>query len=92
MPKLLIDNLEICQNYEMRIQEDKIHVVLNNSLLKVDEDSDTQHTNNEPLSPLTSAMACAFAKATGQPITIEKVESNDDVQDISIEYRILSET
>lgn len=41
--------------------------------------------------PLGSAIACAFARATGKPITIENEKTSEDGKTIEIDYRILEE-
>jgi hypothetical protein len=41
--------------------------------------------------PLTSAIACALAKATGKPVTIENQEASEDGETIDLEYRIIEE-
>ncbi len=41
-------------------------------------------------SPLSSALACVLAKATGKPVTLQKEETTQD-QTTTIEYRILED-
>jgi hypothetical protein len=41
--------------------------------------------------PLSSAIACVLAKATGKPIVIENLQASENGKDISIEFRILEE-
>jgi hypothetical protein len=41
-------------------------------------------------SPLSSALACILAKATGKPVTLQKEETTQD-QTTTIEYRILED-
>ena len=41
--------------------------------------------------PLTSAVACAIAKATGKPTIIETQKTSNDNQTIETEYRLLKE-
>jgi hypothetical protein len=41
--------------------------------------------------PLSSAIACALARATGKPITIENGKTSEDGKTIEIDYRILEE-
>ena len=42
-------------------------------------------------SPLSSAFACALAKATGKPIIIENETASEDGKSTKIEYRAISE-
>lgn len=41
--------------------------------------------------PICSAIACAIAKASGKPVTIEKTESTEDGKVIEAYYRIIEE-
>jgi hypothetical protein len=42
--------------------------------------------------PLSSALACTFAKAIGKPIVIENQSTSEDGQQISISYRVLDQS
>jgi len=42
-------------------------------------------------SPLSSAIACALAKATGKPVVIEKEEQSQDGKTTEIRYRLMEE-
>jgi hypothetical protein len=41
---------------------------------------------------LCSAIACALAKATGKPVTIEKEEQSQDGKTTKIQYRIIDDS
>jgi hypothetical protein len=82
LPQLLTEDLEICENFEMDLKGNRVHVKIINSLMKVNEDA---------FSPLTSAIACIIAKTTGQQTSVEDIQINRNGKDLSIEYQILSE-
>jgi hypothetical protein len=93
MPKLFIEDLEIAQDFEMEIENNKIYVKITNSVystadMKTEQSSSTYSTLG---SPLSSAIACALAKSTGKPIIIEGQQTNEDGRDVTIEYRVLEE-
>lgn len=93
MPKLLVEDLEIAKNLDISMEENRIHVMI--------EDSQYQNLTTEAAKyttlyeklgcPLSSAIACALAKATGKPITIEKQEIDEENKTISIEYLVMEE-
>jgi len=93
LPKLFIDELEIAQNIDINVETNKVHIKI--------ENSNYQNLARETMRfsklyeslgcPLSSAIACALAKATGKPITIEKQEINEKNKTIRIEYRIMEE-
>jgi hypothetical protein len=75
LPKLLIEDLEIAEDVEIEAEETR-------KLPK---------THEALGCPLTSAIACALAKTTGKPITIEKEEQVEDGKTTKIQYRILED-
>jgi hypothetical protein len=93
MPNLFIEDLEIAQNFEMEIENNKIRVKIENSVYSALNIETEQPSSTYFLfgSPLSSAIACALAKTTGKPIIIEKQQTSEDGGDVTIEYRILEE-
>jgi hypothetical protein len=90
LPKLITERLEIAQNFEMEIKADKIQVKIENSVYsRLDPEKEQQES---PFgSTLGSAIACALAKSTGNPIIIEKQQTSPDGKNETIEYRIMDE-
>lgn len=88
---------KISSNPDVSIQflakHDKIHVKITSPVFKHIHKENTQFSNiNETFgSPLTSAIACALAKATGKPIIIESQETGEDDETIDVEYSVLEE-
>jgi len=93
MPKLFIENLEIAQNLEIKTENNKIHVKIENTNFQelTEETKKLSTLYNSLGCPLTSAIASTLAKATGKPITIEKQQTNTKEKAIEIEYRLLEE-
>ena len=50
-----------------------------------------KNSNSEVFSPLVSSIACAIAKTTGHPVTVEHLKRVDGDRNLNIEYQILSE-
>ncbi|MGB9841313.1 MAG: hypothetical protein ACPLKZ_01160 [Candidatus Bathyarchaeales archaeon] len=84
LPRLLIEELEVLQNFEMETEDNKITI-------KLTEATSNRQSQNPLTEVLASALACALAKATGLPITIERQEASPDGSETTIEYRILPE-
>jgi hypothetical protein len=93
LPKLFIESLEIAQNFEMETQNSNVLVKIENSAYKnICKDSEELSRLYDAVGcPISSAIACTLAKATGKPITIESRKTSDDGRDVEIEYRILEE-
>ena len=93
MPKLLVEDLEIAQNFEMETENNKIRVKIENSAYNTSsiETEQLSSINSTLGFPLSSAIACALAKTTGKPIIIEKQQIGEKSNDVTIEYRALEE-
>jgi len=73
---------------------DTIHVKITNSILQDiwKEDRKHLHLYSTIGCPICSAIACALTKATGKPITIEKIQPSEDGKIIEADYRVLETT
>ena len=93
LPKLLIEEMEIAENVEVEVKDDLITIEITNHIFNeiCKETRKLQKTHESIGCPLCSAIACALAKATGKPITIEKEEQSPDGKTTKIQYRILEE-
>jgi hypothetical protein len=72
-------------------EKEKINVKLTNHIFKelCEETQKMQRTHMSVGCPLSSALACALAKATGKPITIEKEEQSEDGKTTTVQYHML---
>jgi hypothetical protein len=69
LPELLVEELEITQQFEMEIETNKIRIrtigsIYNNSNAQTEQPSILSLFG----SPLSSAIACSLAKSTGNPV------------------------
>jgi hypothetical protein len=91
MPNLFIEDLELCQEFEIKLEDNKVYISIANLLLGTDRDAEGNYGKNSELSPLISAVACALAKTTGYPVRVEHVERNNEGKNLIIEYCIVRE-
>ena len=93
LPKLLIEDTEIAENVEVEIKDNLITIEITNHIFNeiCQETRKLTKTHESIGCPLCSAIACALAKATGNPIIIEKEELSEDGKTTKIQYRILEE-
>ena len=91
LPKLLIEDLEIAEDLNIQTEDDIITVELaGNIFADVCQESAKLERIHESIGcPLCSAIACALAKATGRPVTIEKEEQSKGRRTNKIQYRIM---
>ena len=86
LAKKIDDSVSLIQT-----KEDIIHVKITNSIYKdtCKEVEKLPNIHGTIGCPLCSAIACALTKATGKPITIEKIETSEDGKTIEATFRVL---
>ena len=98
LPRLFIENLEIAENLEIRAEDDMTKSTTIHAKITKPFYADTFKEAEEPSQltgsiggPICSAIACALAKATGKPITIDKEEQSQDGKTTRIQYHMVEE-
>jgi hypothetical protein len=93
IPKLLIEDLEIAEDVKIEIENSIIRVRIENSIYKdiCKETEKLSDTSRSLGCPISSAIACTLAKATGKPIIVSKHQTSEDGKIIDIEYELLEE-
>lgn len=91
LPKLFIKYMEIAENLEVKMESNTITIEITNHIFnEVCRETMKHKKIHESLGcPLCSAIACALAKASGKPITIEREELSEDGRTTKIQYQIL---
>lgn len=90
LPRLLIEDFEIVQNFEMEKETNEIRVRIEyseKSILNAEKEGHQSILNFT----LGSAIACALAKTTGKPITIDDQQTSKNRREVTIQYRIVDE-
>lgn len=93
LPRILIENLEIAQDIEIKTESNLVQIKLVDSIFKdvCREASKFSNICNSIGCPLCSSLACALSRTTGKPIAIEKTECSENGKIINVQYRILEE-
>jgi hypothetical protein len=91
LPKLF-DQLQISKHLTIQPQDNNITVNIANHVFEdlCNETAKLELTHKAVGCHLSSALACAFAKATGKPIVIENEETNPD-ETTTIQYKVLED-
>jgi hypothetical protein len=91
LPKLF-EELEITKTANINVEDNIVTVDAKNHVFKelCKENMKLERTHEAVGCIFSSAIACALAKATGKPATIEKDEHNQDGE-MTLSYRILEE-
>lgn len=78
---------------QTQTNKETVHVKITNSVFK----ETCREASKLPLIcgtigyPLCSAIACAIAKASGKPVTIEKIQTTEDGETVEADYKIIEE-
>jgi hypothetical protein len=87
--KKLINNLKFAEDAILQINGNLIHLEITGSIFNTlcNETREKQpRTHNQVGCILSSAFACAFAKASDKPVKIEKDNLNPDNKTLIVEY------
>ena len=90
MPRFILDDFSLAKEMEMTIEENQVNLKLSDSIYK-NLYSDENNLKSIMLlgCPIVSAVACALAKASGKPVTIQKQNVPVDGSTIQVLYRIV---
>jgi len=90
LPRVITSNLELAKGFEIKPENELTHVRITGSVYS------SLYSREQGLRsihflgcPLTSAIACALAKATGKLVTITKDNVSYDLQTIDVWYQTL---
>ena len=88
----LFDELQITKHLNIQPQDNSITVTIRSHVFEdlCNETAKLELTHKTVGCPISSALACAFAKATGKPIVIEKEETSPD-ETTTIQYKVLED-
>jgi hypothetical protein len=91
LPKLLIEDLEIVQDLDMRLDGDQVRFKFVESIYSdfCQQLSSSTRVCSGLGCPICSAMACVLAISTNKPVLFEKDEYSSDRKTIESSYRIL---
>lgn len=93
LPALFVDNLELAQDFRMEIRDDKIFVQIRNPFQKelLARNGNASNVSEVLGWTVSSAIACALAKAAGRMVVIDSQYASREFREIRIEYSMLKE-
>jgi len=91
LPKLLGEDFGLAKNAEVQIQGNIVTLEISGSILdEICRQTDSQpRTHRQVGCLLSSAIACALAKAAGKPVTIQNETRNQETKITKIEFEII---
>jgi hypothetical protein len=92
LPKIIVEDMELAESAEIQTQGNIVTLEITGSILdEICRETDSQpKTHMQVGCLLSSAIACALAKSSGEPITIQNETRNQETKTTRIEYQILS--
>jgi hypothetical protein len=90
MPRFILDNFSLAKEMKMVIEENQVKLKLSDSIYKNLYSSENNLKSISLLGcPIVSAVACALAKASGKPVTIQKQNVELGGSTINVLYLIV---
>lgn len=91
LPKLFVKDLEIAEDLDIEIENNTFRIKIKNSVYRdlCSKVREFPSICGSVGCPLSSAIACALARATGKPVVIAKDSSSADGKTIDIKYMML---
>ena len=89
LPKVIPEDLQLAKGMAMEVEGKLVHLNIVGSIYKslcYEKEIPSVHLLG---SPLVSAIACAIAKTTGKPVTIQDTVINSDTETIDVTYQII---
>lgn len=93
LPKLLIEDLEIAENLEIKTSKNVVHIKITGSVFQnlCKKTEKLSKINKSLGSPLLSSLAITLTRTTGKPITIKKTNLSKDNKTIKVYYQMIEE-
>lgn len=90
MPKYILDNYSLAKEIDMTLRENEIDITIVDSIYKNLYMQDKANKSILLLGcPIISSIACAVAKASGKPVTIQKIRFSEEGLNIATTYQIM---
>ena len=88
LPQLILENFQLAKEIEMKTENNQIHLKTTDSLYKNLYRQENLKSLQLLGDPLTSAVACTIARATGKQITIQNINVSPDTQTIETTFQL----
>lgn len=88
LPQLILEDLQLAKEVEMKPEDKQIYLRIQGSAYGNLYTEKSLKSVRSLGCPLVSAIACAIAKTTGKPVTIQKGKFSPENQTVEIWYRI----
>jgi hypothetical protein len=88
LPQVILENYQLAKEIEMKTENNHIHLKTTDSIYK-DLYKENLKTVKLLGDPLTSAIACTIAKATGKQVQIEAIITTGDERTIEATYQLI---
>jgi hypothetical protein len=88
LPQLILENFQLAKEIEMKTENNQIHLKTTDSIYRNLYRQENLKSVQLLGDPLTSAVACTIARATGKQVTIETINISPDAQTIETTFQL----
>jgi hypothetical protein len=88
LPQLILENFQFAKEIEMKTENNQIHLKTTDSIYKNLYRDENLKSLGLLGDPLTSAVACTIARATGKQVTIQDINVSPDTQTIETTFQL----
>jgi hypothetical protein len=88
LPQLILENFQLAKEIDMKNENGQVHLKTTDSIYRILYLDETLKSLKLLGCPLTSAVGCAIAKATGKPVLLQKISSSPDARTVEVSYRL----
>lgn len=89
LPPAILENFHLAKEIEMKIENGQVQSKTTDSIYKSLYQDETLKSLKLLGCPLTSAVACAIAKATGKTVSLQKIDTSPDAKTVEVSYSIV---
>ncbi|MCJ7470941.1 hypothetical protein MUO74_10720, partial [Candidatus Bathyarchaeota archaeon] len=88
LPQLILENFQLAKEIEMKTENNQIHLKTTDSIYRNLYRQENLKSVQLLGDPLTSAVACTIARATGRLVTIQNINVSPDTQTIETTFQL----
>lgn len=89
LPQLIMETFQLAKEIDIRTENGQVHLKTTDSIFRSLYLDETLNSLKLLGCPLASAVGCAIAKATGKPVSLQKITTSPDARTIEVSYSLV---
>jgi hypothetical protein len=91
LPRLISENWQPAKEVTMHVEDDEVVLISSDSLYRDLYSKESSKSVRLVGDPLTSAVACVLARASGRRVSIKSLDASPDARTIEVHFQMLGE-